>query len=176
MAMHVPDWVRRGALRLVAIVGLLIAAELITTVLLVVLFRTRWRPGLDAVRRFNKQVGNPVASRVSGTRLTLVHHTGRTSGRDYVTPVWGERSGGWFFIQLPYGTDVDWCRNILAAGGCVLECGGVRYDARFPMIVGADEALPLLTPSLRRMHRITGVGWYLRLDVRDAVNAVQGTG
>ena len=32
-------------------------------------------------------------------------------------------------LQLPYGTDADWRRNVPAAGGCVLEHDGVRYAA-----------------------------------------------
>jgi hypothetical protein len=71
--------------------------------------------------------------------MTAVHHKGRKSGREYVTPVWAERVGQSFYIQLPYGTDVDWCHNVLADDGCTLENDGVRYDAVAPAIVPAAE-------------------------------------
>lgn len=95
----------------------------------------------------------------------MVHHTGRRSARAYATPVWGERCGQLFLIQLPYGTGVDWCRNVLAAGGCVLEHHGVRYDAVAPVIVPAAEAAPHLPPATRRMQRLAGAESYLRLDM-----------
>jgi deazaflavin-dependent oxidoreductase (nitroreductase family) len=153
----------------------MVVVYLATSVLLVVVWRTRWRPGIDAIRRFNKKV-RPVTLKVAGKRITTVHHAGRKSGSEYVTPVWAERSGRSFFIQLPYGTDVDWCRNVLAGGGCALERNGVRYETAAPVIVPAAEAVPLLPPGLRRMHRLAGVESYLRLDIGRAEKPAKTAG
>jgi hypothetical protein len=142
-----------------------------TTVLRIVVWRARWQPGIDFFRRYNKIIGNPRALRVAGRpgeRITAVHHKGHKSGREYVTPVWAERVEQSFCIQLPYGTDVDWCHNVLADGGCTLENDGVRYDTIAPAIVSAAEAVPLLPPGLRRMQRLAAVESYLRLDITPA--------
>lgn len=135
------------------------------TVVRVAVWRSRWKPALTAVRRYNKSVLNPVILKRRGATVTAVHHVGRRSGKPYVTPVWAERAGQSFFVHLPYGTDVDWCRNVLAGGGCTLEQAGVRYDVVAPVVVPAAEAEPHLTPASRRMHRLFGVRSYLRLDV-----------
>jgi deazaflavin-dependent oxidoreductase (nitroreductase family) len=140
----------------------------------VVLWRSHWQPGLDALARYNKRFANASAVRKAGkqgTGTTAVHHVGRKSGKPYVTPVWGERVRERFFIQLPYGTDVDWCSNVLAAGGCTLEQDGVQYDAVAPVIVPAVEARPHLRPAARRMQGIIGAEHYLQLDIRPADTA-----
>ncbi len=148
-------------------VGLVVVFKIATTVLRLIVWRTRWKPGIDLFRRYNKLIENPRTLNVAGRPgepMTAVHHKGRRSGREYVTPVWGERVGESFYIQLPYGTDVDWCHNVLANNGCTLENDGVHYDAVAPAIVPAAEAVPLLPPGLRRMQRLAKIESYLKLD------------
>ena len=80
-----------------------------------------------AIRRFNRNVYNPLAMTVAGLRhspYSVVRHIGRKSGRPYETPVIAHAVGDGFIIALPYGDDVDWCRNILAAGACTITRGG----------------------------------------------------
>lgn len=147
----------------------LFVGYLLQSAIRIVLWRSHWQPGLDAMARFNKMFTSASAATKSGKKgsmTTAVHHVGRRSGRPYVTPVWAERVGETFFIQLPYGTDVDWCHNVLAAGGCVLEHDGVRYDAGAPVIVPAAAARPHLRPAARRMQGLIGAESYLRLDIR----------
>ena len=93
-----------------------------------------------------------------------------------MTPVWAERSDQWFFIPLAYGTEVDWCRNVLSDGYCALERNGVRYETAAPVIVPAAEATPLLPPGLQRRHRLVGVDSYLRLDIIATENPAKKTG
>jgi hypothetical protein len=53
--------------------------------------------------------------------FSLVRHVGRRSGRTFETPViLGEVKGG-FVAELTYGPEVNWYRNIVAAGGYVLH-------------------------------------------------------
>ncbi len=106
----------------------------------------------------------------------MIRHTGRKTGRDYVAQVWAERSGQSFFIQLPHGIDVDWCRNVLAAGCCALEHDGVRYETVAPAIVPAAEAAPHLPLGARRWHRMFGVDSYLRLSISPAENQARKAG
>jgi hypothetical protein len=127
------------------------------------------------MRWYNKKLGNPVALKLQRRQVTAIHHTGRTSGTEYVTPVWAERVEDWFFIHLPYGTGVDWCRNVLAAGGCTVEYQGARFDTSGPIIVPAAEALPIVPERMRRMDQLMAVDSYLRLDISPfATEASQG--
>ena len=176
MMARMPVWVRRSLVGVLGLAGFLVLVDLATTLLRIVAWRTRWRPGIDAVRWYNKKVENPMALKMGGKRITAIHHSGRKSGREYVTPVWAERSGQWFFIQLPYGTDVDWCRNVLTTGGSVLEHGGVHYDTVSPMIIPAAEAIPLLPTKMQKADRMLDVESYLRLDISLTQKPVKKTG
>jgi deazaflavin-dependent oxidoreductase (nitroreductase family) len=59
--------------------------------------------------------------------FSLVRHVGRRTGRTYETPLILARVEGGFVAELTYGPDVQWYRNITAAGGCVLVVGGVEH-------------------------------------------------
>jgi hypothetical protein len=65
--------------------------------------------------------------------FSLVRHVGRRSGRTYETPLVVAAVAGGFTIELTYGPDVDWFRNIAAAGGCV-----VVYRAKDYQIDGVE--------------------------------------
>lgn len=161
-----PHRVRRAAGVIGAIALGYLVLQITGTAIRVLVWRSHWPPALAALARYNKVVTNrPAALKRAGKMVTLVHHTGRTSQRPYVTPVWAERSGRYFFIQLPYGSDADWCRNVVAHGGCGLERDGVLYDVVAPVIVPASEAAPHLPPFARRMHRLSDIRSYLRLEL-----------
>jgi deazaflavin-dependent oxidoreductase (nitroreductase family) len=149
----------------------LLAATVALAVLqgiIVAVFRTRWRPGIDAIRRFNRRWLNPRMALRAGTEgwyAASIHHVGRRTGRQFATPVLAERVGNdQFLIPLPYGADVDWCRNVLAAGAADLDADGTHYHVVAPRLVGADEAAPSLPPRLRNRLTLYGVDRYLRLD------------
>ncbi len=55
--------------------------------------------------------------------FTIVRHRGRTSGREYETPIMVARLGRDAVVELTYGDRVQWYRNVLAAGGCELVRG-----------------------------------------------------
>lgn len=59
--------------------------------------------------------------------FSLIRHVGRTSGRIYETPVILARVPEGFVAELTYGDDVNWYRNIVAAGGCVVVYKGDEY-------------------------------------------------
>lgn len=70
-----------------------------------------------------KNTLNRVTSRVARSAhgpFSLIRHTGRTSGRTYETPVILAVVAEGFIAELTYGETVDWYRNAVAAGGCVV--------------------------------------------------------
>lgn len=135
-----------------------------------VVFRTRPPALIGALRRSNRAVLNPAMRLVAGRRgayASLVHHVGRRSGRPYATPVLAERAGTHVYVPLPYGRDVDWCANVLAADRAVIERKGVRLAATAPAIVPASEGASAVRPLSRFLLDLAGVGDYLRLEVED---------
>jgi deazaflavin-dependent oxidoreductase (nitroreductase family) len=176
MIARMPVWARRSLAGFLGSVGFLVLVDLVPTAAMVVSWRTGWRPGLDANRWYNKKMRNPAMLRLGISQVTAIHHMGRRSGTEYVTPVWAERIGQSFFIHLPYGTGMDWCRNILAAGGCAVEHDGTFYETAAAEIVPAAEAVPLLPARMRRVDRLFGVESYLRLNITPVEEPVKQTG
>jgi deazaflavin-dependent oxidoreductase (nitroreductase family) len=84
------------------------------------------RTRLAFLRPFTTRVFNRF-SRLFAGRLPgfgLLVYRGRTSGREYRTPMNVFRRGNEYVFALTYGADVQWVRNVIAAGGCQLVTGG----------------------------------------------------
>jgi deazaflavin-dependent oxidoreductase (nitroreductase family) len=70
-----------------------------------------------------KNTLNRVTSRMARAGhgpFSLIRHVGRKSGRTYETPVILVQVPEGFIAELTYGENVNWYRNIVAAGGCVV--------------------------------------------------------
>jgi deazaflavin-dependent oxidoreductase (nitroreductase family) len=52
--------------------------------------------------------------------FSLIRHVGRKSGRTHETPIILARVPEGFIAELTYGENVNWYRNVLAAGGGVI--------------------------------------------------------
>ena len=79
-----------------------------------------------SVAVFNKKVTNHVTTPFAGhlPGFAVVTHLGRRSGQSYRTPVNVFRRGDDYVFALTYGADVDWIKNVEAAGACDIECRG----------------------------------------------------
>nr|WP_090343100.1 nitroreductase [Mycolicibacterium malmesburyense]CRL73898.1 deazaflavin-dependent nitroreductase family protein [Mycolicibacterium malmesburyense] len=120
----------------------------------------------DKVRTFNKYVLNPAMMQLAGRKLwyaSVIRHTGRRSGRHYATPVVADRIDDGFIIPLPYGTDVDWLRNVQASGEAIVTSRGRNYNLVEPRIINARTAGKLLS-SRRRAYECFGIDDFLRLN------------
>jgi deazaflavin-dependent oxidoreductase (nitroreductase family) len=109
---------------------------------------------------------SPLAGRRWNPIFARVLHQGRRSGRAYQTPVAAQRVADGFIIPLAFGAQVDWHRNLEAAGGCVIGWRGRDYEVSGPERIDADEALPAFDPVQRLFLRLAGIDGYIR--VRDA--------
>jgi deazaflavin-dependent oxidoreductase (nitroreductase family) len=77
-----------------------------------------------------KNYFNPLTLRIArGSRgsFAIVRHVGRRSGKIYETPIIIQPFDDGFVIELTYGSDVDWYKNVLAAGGCIIQWHGKDY-------------------------------------------------
>ena len=89
--------------------------------------------------------------------------SGRRSGRAYQTPVAARRVADGFIISLAFGAQVDWHRNLEAAGGGVIRWRGRDYEVSGPEMIDADEALPAFDPVQRLFLRLAGIDGYIRV-------------
>lgn len=87
--------------------------------------------------RLNKRITNPVMRRIGRIPpMAIIVHRGRSSGREYRTPVLAFPTDEGFAIGLTYGRDVDWLKNVQAAGVCTFIRKGRSVDLTNPRVVG----------------------------------------
>jgi len=111
---------------------------------------------------FLKYTLNPLTRRLARSSFgpfSIVRHVGRRSGKPYETPIIVSPIKDGFVIELTYGRNVDWYRNVMAAGRCTLIWHGKDYeiDRIEPLDTGTGRAafpLPqqLILRLLRRKH------------------------
>ena len=101
-----------------------------------------WNAKIVAEFRAN---GGRVGGPFEGAPMVLLHHRGRKSGREYVTPT----------MYLPHDTepdiiyvfatkagaptDPDWYRNLAAAGVATIERGAETYRVTVHELTGAER-------------------------------------
>ncbi len=152
---HVLRW-------LIGILGafLLMVLSLYVVLLIFVIALKELKQFREWMRLFNKRTLNPAVLKFAGQRgniYSVVHHVGRRSGKSYTTPVVAASTADGFVIPLPYGKDVDWCRNILAAGRCIIEHRGEHYTVGEPEVIDGITALAMLQPARGLVWRALGI-------------------
>jgi deazaflavin-dependent oxidoreductase (nitroreductase family) len=122
----------------------------------------------DSVRSFNKHVLNPAMMALAGRHYwyaAVIRHTGRNSGKHYSTPVVAVKLPDGIVVPLPYGSGVDWLRNVLAAGSTTITANGHTYSVVRPKIVDAATIAPQLSAWRRRIFDASNVDSYVRFSL-----------
>ncbi|MCK9795688.1 hypothetical protein M1843_18225 [Isoptericola sp. 4D.3] len=140
-------------------------------------------PMPPAVVRATKRF-NPYALKISSRvpPWVTLRHVGRRSGREYRTPVVafaarapidtrvaragdpveiGEYRDILVLTPLPWGPDVDWCRNVRAAGSYTLTRKGVDYRVDELRVVDAEQARGMLGGFVGATSRLAGIEHFL---------------
>ena len=144
---------------LLMVLVLVVALVAAIGVLFVVGMRRRWPAVIQGVRRVST-VTNRLVLRSAGSPgspNSVVGHVGRRSGSAYRTPVVTARTDDGFAVALPYGPDTDWLKNVLAAGGAVIQVDGEEHEVGRPEVVDIDVADHWFAAKEQRMHRQFGV-------------------
>lgn len=79
--------------------------------------------------------------------MAVIEHQGRTSGKNYQTPVKAFVDDGGISVVLNYGAQSDWVRNIEAADSARVIHQGKRYRLTDPRVLPLDS--PELPPRVR---------------------------
>lgn len=125
-------------------------------------------PFRGLIRTSNKYLLNPLMLQLAGKKFwyaSVIQHTGRRSGKRYATPIVADRVDDHLFVPLPYGTQVDWVRNVLHAGEATVVSKGRTYHAVAPELVDATQALPELPRDRRRTFERVSIGHFLRMTI-----------
>lgn len=114
----------------------------------------------DGARTFTRDAINPVVlqfTRYDGMRTAVITHVGRRSGRVYRTPVAAVDVAQGILVPLAFGLETDWCRNVLAAGGCTMRMKGRDVLLGNPELIGATEAAPMVDDVHAAVWRTIGI-------------------
>ena len=111
------------------------------------------------MRPFTTRVVNPITRRFAGWLpwFGILTYRGRKSGKEYRTPMNVFRRGDSFVFALTYGSDVDWVRNIVAAGECSLRTRGrdIRLADPEVFVDPGQRLMPVLIRLFLRVNRVT---------------------
>jgi deazaflavin-dependent oxidoreductase (nitroreductase family) len=100
--------------------------------------------------------------------FSLIRHVGRTSGRTYETPVILVRVPEGFIAELTYGDRVDWYRNVVADGRCVVVYQGREYRANGVENCSPDRGRGAFPVPFRQILKATGRHEFRLLRIDDS--------
>ena len=150
------------------VLAVLVGGLCLVAVLLLLVFtigmRTKSPMVLGAIRRANRAYFNPRQrdAGAPGAYASLIRHTGRVTGASYETPVVAAATEDGFVIALPYGSQADWVKNVLASGSATMVNEGLTYRLSEPEVVSIGTADPCFSSKDQRAHRIFGTRECLR--------------
>jgi len=151
---------------IVRLAGFLVTVIAVAGGFFLISMRLKLRPVHEVLWKTQRSFLNPRAMRDAGqpgAYASIVRHTGRTSGKEYETPVGVVQHGDEFVVALPYGTSPDWFKNVMTAGSAVLVTEGATYEVDRPELVSSEIGNAYFDPKEQRIHRIFGVDEFLVL-------------
>jgi deazaflavin-dependent oxidoreductase (nitroreductase family) len=122
------------------------------------------RTRITFISGFTRRFGNPITRLLAGHLpwFCILRYRGRKTGKAYRTPMNVFRNDGAWIFALTYGSEVQWVRNVLAAGGCEIETRG--------RVVELDRPELFVDPRRRSVPRVVafflgfiGVTEFLRM-------------
>jgi deazaflavin-dependent oxidoreductase (nitroreductase family) len=100
---------------------------------------------------------NPLTRQLARSSIgpfSIIRHVGRRSGKRYETPIIVAPISDGFMIELTYGPNVDWHKNVVAAGGCTVVRRGKEYHVNQIAQVDTRTGLAAFPPSQRLVLRL----------------------
>jgi deazaflavin-dependent oxidoreductase (nitroreductase family) len=121
---------------------------------------------LSSLRPYTTRFFNPISRRFAGhlPGFAILVYLGRRSGRTYRTPMNVFRHGNEYVFALTYGSDVQWVKNILAAGDCELVSMGRTVRLTEPRLF-VDPRQRLMPLPVRLFLRLMGVTEFLSMQL-----------
>ncbi len=111
------------------------------------------------LRPFTTRIFNRLSIHFAGwlPSFAILTHVGRRSARTYRTPINVFHRGDKWVFALTYGSDVQWLKNIMAAGDCWMRTRGRDIRLVEPELI-VDPELRLMPWPVRiigRFNRVT---------------------
>ena len=127
------------------------------------------------MRPFTIRVVNPVTRLVAGwlPGFGILHYRGRKSGQEYRIPMNVFRRGDDYVFALTYGPDVQWVKNVIAAGECRLVTLGRSRRLIGPRLVH-DPTRSLMPLVVRQFLGVMHVTEFLRMRIAPSLTDARG--
>lgn len=124
------------------------------------------KPRLAFIRPFTTHVFNRLARRFAGRvpGFGLLTYVGRKTAATYRTPMNVFWRDGRAVFALTYGSDVQWLKNVIAAGECENETRGRHIRLVDPELV-TDPRASLMPLPVRAFLRLDGVSEFVLMRV-----------
>jgi deazaflavin-dependent oxidoreductase (nitroreductase family) len=123
------------------------------------------------------KVLNPLSVKMAGgpgfRMAGRIHHVGRRSGSEFVTPIGVRLRDGEILIPLTFGNQSDWVRNVRAAGGATIEVRGHCYQMGAPEFLNWTEARSTVRgyfPVARVVFKILGIKQFIHAPLLDSAS------
>jgi deazaflavin-dependent oxidoreductase (nitroreductase family) len=114
---------------------------------------------MRSLRPFTTRLINPITRVVAGwlPGFGLLTHVGRTTGRVYRIPINVFPHGDDYLFALTYGSDVQWVKNVIAAGGCEIQVRGRDVRLVEPKLLTDPDPrlMPLPVRLILGFNRVT---------------------
>jgi deazaflavin-dependent oxidoreductase (nitroreductase family) len=94
--------------------------------------------------------------------FAIISYRGRRSGKTYRTPMNVFRDGESYLFALTYGPEVDWVKNVLAAGEAELQIRRRHLPLVRP-VVFEDPTRHLMPQPVRAFLGVMRVRYFLRM-------------
>lgn len=120
----------------------------------------------NQVRYFNKRYLNKVMLLCAGkprSEIALLTHRGRVSGKQYDMPIMTAPCPGGFVFALTYGLEVDWLKNLNAAGWGRLKWHGVDFELSEPVQFSMAEGQRSFSGFKGKILRLFTIQDYIQL-------------
>jgi deazaflavin-dependent oxidoreductase (nitroreductase family) len=126
-------------------------------------------PRLAVIRPFTTHVFNRFSRHIAGWMplFGILEYPGRKSGKTYRTPMNVFRNGDDWIFALTYGSDVQWVKNVIAAGGCRVISRRKTYGLVNPRLF-VDKSRGLMPFPVRQFLGLLRVSEFMRMSPASA--------
>ena len=105
-----------------------------------------------------KRFANPILVNLAGHGWFVeLEHIGRKSGAAHRTPLMAFRHGDTITIALTYGPDVQWLKNVRAAGGGRMHWRDWMLHLGPPHRLATEDGLTRMPQPVRTLLDLTGL-------------------
>lgn len=153
-------------IQLATLAGALFVGLALIALVYVLGMRAKSRLVLSPLIRLQRAVINPRQLRSAGTPgayASVIRNRGRTSGRQYETPVGAVATVDGFVIGLVYGSRSNWLKNVLASGSATVVHEGHTYEVDRPEVVPMRSVEAHFTAGDQRGFHLFAVDQALRV-------------